>query len=80
MARRKVLVERLAAIRDLGSMDLLCTNETGTLTEARIRLVKPLDPACAGRLGPRPSLAQAREACRIMMPTDVSMRAWATTR
>jgi Mg2+-importing ATPase len=44
MARRKVLVKRLAAIHDLGSMDVLCTDKTGTLTEAKIRLEKHLDP------------------------------------
>jgi Mg2+-importing ATPase len=38
MSARKVLVKRLAAIHDLGSMDVLCTDKTGTLTEARIRL------------------------------------------
>jgi Mg2+-importing ATPase len=44
MSRRKVLVKRLAAIHDLGSMDVLCTDKTGTLTEARIRLERHLDP------------------------------------
>jgi len=39
MARSKVVVKRLAAIHDLGGMDVLCTDKTGTLTEARISLV-----------------------------------------
>jgi P-type Mg2+ transporter len=43
MAAKKVIVKRLAAIDDLGSMDVLCTDKTGTLTEARIRLVQHLD-------------------------------------
>ena len=30
-----MIVKRLAAIQDLGSMDVLCTDKTGTLTEAR---------------------------------------------
>ncbi len=38
MADARVIVKRLAAIHDLGSMDILCTDKTGTLTEARIRL------------------------------------------
>ncbi|HWT99655.1 MAG TPA: magnesium-translocating P-type ATPase, partial [Terriglobales bacterium] len=42
MAKEKVIVKRLAAIHDLGSMDVLCTDKTGTLTEAKIRLVKEL--------------------------------------
>lgn len=42
MAKDKVVVKRLAAIHDLGSMDVLCTDKTGTLTEARIRLIREL--------------------------------------
>ncbi|MFG1428943.1 magnesium-translocating P-type ATPase [Roseixanthobacter glucoisosaccharinicivorans] len=44
MAARKVIVKRLAAIHDLGAMNVLCTDKTGTLTEARITLAKSLDP------------------------------------
>jgi Mg2+-importing ATPase len=44
LSRRKVLVKRLAAIHDLGSMDVLCTDKTGTLTEAHISLEKHIDP------------------------------------
>jgi len=43
MAEKKVIVKRLAAIHDLGSMDVLCTDKTGTLTEARIRLEQHRD-------------------------------------
>lgn len=39
MAEAKVVVKRLSAIHDLGEMDVLCTDKTGTLTEARIALV-----------------------------------------
>src|SRR5277367_1098441 len=38
MAKVQVIVKRLGAIHDLGSMDVLCTDKTGTLTEARISL------------------------------------------
>ncbi|HEY2190419.1 MAG TPA: magnesium-translocating P-type ATPase [Caldimonas sp.] len=38
MAGRRVIVKRLAAIQDLGAMDVLCTDKTGTLTEAKISL------------------------------------------
>jgi len=44
MAAKKVIVKRLAAIHNLGSMDVFCTDMTGTLTEARIRLERHLDP------------------------------------
>lgn len=38
MAQKRVVVKRLAAIHDLGAMDVLCTDKTGTLTEADISL------------------------------------------
>ncbi len=43
MASKKVIVKRLAAIQNLGSMDVLCTDKTGTLTEARIKLERHVD-------------------------------------
>jgi len=39
MAKKRVVVKRLAAIHDLGAMDVLCTDKTGTLTEASISLL-----------------------------------------
>jgi Mg2+-importing ATPase len=38
MARRKVVVKRLNAIQNLGAMDVLCTDKTGTLTQDNIIL------------------------------------------
>ena len=38
MARRGVLVRHLSAIENLGSMDVLCTDKTGTLTEGVVQL------------------------------------------
>lgn len=43
MADRKVIVKRLSAIHDLGAMDTLCVDKTGTLTEARITLEEHVD-------------------------------------
>ena len=43
MAKKKVIVKRLQSIHNLGSMDVLCTDKTGTLTEARIRLERHVD-------------------------------------
>jgi P-type Mg2+ transporter len=43
LAKRQVIVKRLAAIHDIGAMDVLCTDKTGTLTEARIALVRAID-------------------------------------
>jgi Mg2+-importing ATPase len=44
MAAQKVVVKRLAAIENFGSMDLLCSDKTGTLTEGRVTLHAALDP------------------------------------
>ncbi len=38
MARKKVIVRRLAAIEDIGEIDVLWTDKTGTLTEATVRV------------------------------------------
>jgi len=43
LARKKVIVKRLSAIHDLGAMDVLCTDKTGTLTEGSIKLVRVVD-------------------------------------
>ncbi|MBK5206521.1 MAG: magnesium-translocating P-type ATPase, partial [Polaromonas sp.] len=43
MAALKVIVKRPSAIQDMGAMDVLCTDKTGTLTEARIRLERHVD-------------------------------------
>jgi P-type Mg2+ transporter len=45
MAKQRVIVKRLSAIHDLGSMDVLCSDKTGTLTEARIELIREVDAA-----------------------------------
>jgi Mg2+-importing ATPase len=42
MARAKVIVKRLAAIENFGSMDVLCADKTGTLTEGKVRLCSAL--------------------------------------
>jgi len=44
MAKRGVLVKRLAAIQNLGSMDVLCTDKTGTLTEGVVQMDGAFDP------------------------------------
>lgn len=38
MARRKVVVKRLDAIEDIGGMDILCTDKTGTITVGSVGL------------------------------------------
>jgi P-type Mg2+ transporter len=43
MAKMGVIVKKLSAIESFGSMDILCTDKTGTLTEDRIALVRCVD-------------------------------------
>jgi Mg2+-importing ATPase len=43
MSRRQVIVKRLGSIQNLGAMDVLCTDKTGTLTEDRVVLRKAVD-------------------------------------
>ena len=43
MAKRKVVVKRLNAIQNIGAMDILCTDKTGTLTMDKIVLERHLN-------------------------------------
>ena len=43
MAKKQVIVKRLPAIENFGSMNVLCSDKTGTLTEGRVRIRSALD-------------------------------------
>lgn len=43
MSRKKVIVKRITAIQNLGAMDILCTDKTGTLTMDRVILERHCD-------------------------------------
>ncbi|MDB5855853.1 MAG: mgtA [Herminiimonas sp.] len=43
MADKRVIVKRLNAIQNLGAMDILCTDKTGTLTQDKVILEKHVD-------------------------------------
>ena len=73
MARRKVIVKRLAAIHDLGAMTVLCTDKTGTLTSAEITLARSLDARWQRRSARRASSAPLR-------PTSAAIAARSTRR
>jgi Mg2+-importing ATPase len=47
MSRKKVIVKRLSAIQNLGAMNVLCTDKTGTLTQNKVILEKHVDIAGA---------------------------------
>jgi len=44
LAKAKVIVKKLASIEDLGNMDILCTDKTGTLTEGKLSLENYFNP------------------------------------
>src|SRR5579885_3030857 len=44
MARQKVIVKHLAAIQNFGSIDILCSDKTGTLTSGDMALSQVVDP------------------------------------
>jgi len=52
MAREKVIVKHLPSIQNLGSIDVLCSDKTGTLTAGAMSLDRSLDPD--GRDSQRP--------------------------
>jgi len=43
MAKGKVIVKRLASIENFGSMDVLCSDKTGTLTDGTVKLQSTID-------------------------------------
>ncbi|HET8697356.1 MAG TPA: magnesium-translocating P-type ATPase, partial [Gammaproteobacteria bacterium] len=76
MAKHGVIVKRLSAIENLGSMDVLCTDKTGTLTAGALRL-----DAAVNALG-EPSAEVLRDACvnaaletGLANPLDEAIRA-----
>ncbi|HEU0027553.1 MAG TPA: magnesium-translocating P-type ATPase [Ktedonobacterales bacterium] len=52
MARRRVIVKHLATIQNFGSMDILCSDKTGTITAGDMRLQRSVD--WQGEDQPRP--------------------------
>jgi P-type Mg2+ transporter len=62
MARRRVIVKQLASIENFGSMNALCSDKTGALTEGVVRLHAALDAhgkenAPTIRTSPAPALS-----------------------
>lgn len=70
MARRKVIVKRLASIHDLGAMTIFCTDKTGTLTSAEIKLARSINPA--GIDDPRASRLGAMDAALTASAADAA--------
>ena len=51
MSREKVIIKNLNSIQNLGSIDILCTDKTGTLTQDKVVLEYHLD--IEGKEAPR---------------------------
>ncbi|NGZ11267.1 MAG: hypothetical protein CV088_18145 [Nitrospira sp. LK70] len=80
MAREKVIVKRLAAIENFGSMNILCSDKTGTLTEGRMRFQVALD--VEGRPNERVLFHACLNSCfetGFINPLDEALRTICTT-
>ena len=65
-----VLVRHLNALENLGSMEVLCTDKTGTLTEGRVQLSRAED--VEGRASPRVlALARVNAALQAGLPNPL---------
>lgn len=87
LTRRRVLVKRLVCIEDLGDMDILVTDKTGTLTEGRISFTTalPADPTTnpervqlLGLLATEADYTTPAEAAVGLNPLDAAL--WEATR
>jgi Mg2+-importing ATPase len=82
LAQRKVLVKRLVCIEDLGDMDILVTDKTGTLTEGRISFTGALPAASdmsgdglltLGLLATEADYAEAKRSSAGQNPLDAAL-------
>ena len=74
LARRKVIVKRLPAIQNFGSIDILCSDKTGTLTSGEMTVASAVD--AQGQPSPLPlTLAAVNSALQtgIRSPLDTAI-------
>lgn len=72
LAKHKVVVKRLSAIEDLGSVDILCTDKTGTITENVLTVEEILSTSSADVLL-YANLASAEMSGKKLEPFDVAL-------
>jgi Mg2+-importing ATPase len=76
MAKSRVVVKQLAAIQNLGSMDVLCSDKTGTLTRGTMELAASINAAGAPSLLPLAyGQANSRHETGIASPLDAAILA-----
>ena len=74
MARAQVIVKHLPAIQNFGSIDILCSDKTGTLTAGTMQFDRALDPQ--GAASPRPltlAYINSRFETGIRSPLDAAI-------
>jgi len=74
MAREQVIVKRLPAIQNFGSIDILCSDKTGTLTSGIMQFDRAVD--AAGAASPRPltlAFVNSRLETGIRSPLDAAI-------
>ncbi|HEX6964854.1 MAG TPA: magnesium-translocating P-type ATPase [Gemmatimonadaceae bacterium] len=76
MARERVIVRRLASIEDLGGMEILCTDKTGTITEGVVGVHAAQDwTGAASDAVARYAYLNAAFATGFVNPIDEALRA-----
>ena len=72
LAKKRVVVKRLISIEDLGNVEVLCTDKTGTLTEGRISFLRALDAAGSEK----DSVRRLGLACAQRTGNDLDQALW----
>ncbi len=76
MARKKVIVKNLASMQNFGSIDVLCSDKTGTLTSGRLGLDQHMDPfGAVSEVSFRYAYINSILQAGISNPVDESLRA-----
>jgi len=76
MGREKVIVKHLAAIQNFGSIDILCSDKTGTLTTGDVAIDRSIDPLGAPSPEPlRLGWLNSSLETGILSPLDDALRA-----